>query len=102
MRFMNLLTPGQLSSSLFNHTFILVFTGEVSILMHFPFGPGYKDYSFLDQTVEDIEHDLDAPFDEADTVSSSYSSGFLHSVLVLIVLDCSWLLASYLINYGTR
>ena len=34
------------------------FTGKVLTLTHFPLESGCEDYSFLDQTVEDIEHDL--------------------------------------------
>ena len=37
-----------------------------------------------------------------DVIPSSVSLGFLHSVLFLILLDCSLLLASNFINYGTR
>ena len=83
-----------------------MFTGKVSSLTHFPLELGYEDYSFLDQAVADFEKGLDsiltdsletpeleASLDEPDAVPSSVSSGFLHSVVFLIILNCSLLLA---------
>ena len=76
------------------------FTGKVSILTHFPFEPGWKDYFLLDQEMEDFECGLDSvlwdsinttqrdvSLDEADAVSSSVSLGFLY--LVITVSDTS-------------
>ena len=67
------------------------FPGKLFTLTHFPLEPSSEDYSFLDQAVEDFEHSLDsiltdsvntpesiAFLDEADTIPSSVSSGFLH------------------------
>ena len=67
--------------------------GKVSSLTHFPLGPGCEDYSFLDQAVADFEQGLasiltdsiktpefDISLDEAETITSSVSSGFLCSV----------------------
>ena len=67
------------------------FMGKVSSLTNFPLEPGCKDYSFLDQA--DLEQGLDAIFtdsiktpeldtslDQPDVITSSVSSGFLHSV----------------------
>ena len=89
--------------------------GQVSTLTHLPFKPICEDYHFLDQVVKDFKYNLDsiledsihtlelgASFDEADVVPSSVSSLFLHSVLFLIFLDFSLLLASNLINHGAR
>ena len=69
------------------------FTGKVSSLTHFPLEPGCEDYAFLDQVVADFEQgldsiltdsletpDLDTSLQESDAVTSSVSSGFLHSV----------------------
>ena len=69
------------------------FTCKVSSLTHFPMELGCEDYSFLDQVMADFEQgldstltdfletlELDASLDEPDAVSSSVSSGFLHSV----------------------
>ena len=89
------------------------FTGKVSSLTHFP--PGCEDYFFLDQAVADFEHgldsiltdsieipELDMSLDDPDAITSSVSSGFLHSVLFLIILDCNLILALGLINCGPR
>ena len=72
------------------------FTGEVSSLTHFPMELGCEDYSFLDQAMADSEQgldsiltasfetpELDASLDESDTITSSVSSGCLHSVSTL-------------------
>ena len=69
------------------------FTGEVSSLTHFPLEPGCEDYDFLDQAVADFEQglysiltdshetpELNTSLEEPDAVTSSVSSGFLHSV----------------------
>ena len=69
------------------------FTGKVSSLTHFPLEPGCEDYAFLDQAVADFEQgldsiltdsletlDLDTSLQESDAITSSVSSGFLHSV----------------------
>ena len=69
------------------------FTGKVSSLNHFPLESGCEDYSFLDQAVADFEQgldsiltdsletlDLDTSLQESDAITSSVSSGFLHSV----------------------
>ena len=66
------------------------FMGKVSAITHFPLKPGCQNYTYLDQAVEDTEHDLDsiltdsadipeidASFDEADTVPSSVFLWFL-------------------------
>ena len=69
------------------------FTGKVSSLTHFLLEPGCEDYAFLDQAVADFEQgldsiltdsletpDLDTSLQESDAITSSVSSGFLHSV----------------------
>ena len=69
------------------------FTGKVASLTHFPLEPGCEDYAFLDQAVPDFEQgldsiltnsletlDLDTSLQESDAITSSVSSGFLHSV----------------------
>ena len=69
------------------------FTGKVSSLTHFPLEPGCEDYAFLDQAVTDFEQgldsiltdsletpELDTSLEEPDAITSSVSSGFLHSV----------------------
>ena len=69
------------------------FMGKVKTLVHFPLEPGCEDYSFLDQLGEEFLHgldsilmeliktqELDASFDETDTMPSSVSSRFLHMV----------------------
>ena len=69
------------------------FTGKVSSLTHFPLEPGCEDYAFLDLAVADFEQgldsiltdslgtpDLDTSLQESDAITSSVSSGFLHSV----------------------
>ena len=68
------------------------FMGKVSTLNHLPLEPACEDYSFLEQAVADFEHvlvlfsltpiktlELDASFDEPDTMPSSVPSGFLCS-----------------------
>ena len=78
------------------------FLGKVLRLTYFLLEPGCKDYSCLDQEVEEYEHGLDsiltgsvkapepdASFDEAYTMPSSVSSGFLCLVItILIFLNC--------------
>ena len=72
------------------------FTGKVSSLTHFPLEPGCEDYAFLDQAVADFEQgldsiltdsletpDFDTSLQESDAITSSVSSGFLHSVSTL-------------------
>ena len=91
------------------------FTGKVSSLTHFPLEPVCEDYSFLDQAVADFEQgldssitnslkkpELDTSLDEPDAIMSSVSSGFLHSVLFVIILNCRLLLALGLINCDAR
>ena len=91
------------------------FTGKVSPLTHFPLEPGCENYAFLDQAVADFEQgldsiltdsletpELDTSLDEPDAITSSVSSGFLHSVAFLIILSHSLLLAFKLINCGVR
>ena len=65
------------------------------------------NFSFLDQAIADFEQgldsietlELDTSLDEPDGITSLISSGFLHSlVLFLILLNCSLLLASGLVN----
>ena len=69
------------------------FTGKVSSLTLFPLEPGCEDYAFLDQAVADFKQgldsiltdslgtpDLDTSLQESDAITSSVSSGFLHSV----------------------
>ena len=59
--------------------------GKVVTLVHFPLGPGYEDYTFVDQAVEDVEHGLhailtdstDTSLNELDAFSSSVSPGFI-------------------------
>ena len=90
-------------------------TGKVSSLNHFPLEAGCEDYSFLDQAAAVFKQDfdstltdsietpeLDTSFDETDVITSSVSSGFLPSVLFVILLISSLLLASVLVNYGAR
>ena len=91
------------------------FTLFQSSLTNFPPELGCKHYSFLDQAVEDFVHGLDsilidssdtpewdASFHEAVAMLSSVSLGFLHSVVYLIILGGSLLLASNFVNYGAR
>ena len=72
------------------------FTGKVSSLTHFPLEPGCEDYAFLDQAVADFKQgldsiltdslktpELDTSLEEPDAITSSVSSGFLHSVSTL-------------------
>ena len=72
------------------------FTGKVSSLTHFALEPGCEDYAFLDQAVADFEQglysiltdsletlELDTSLEEPDAITSSVSSGFLHSVSTL-------------------
>ena len=72
------------------------FTGKVSSLIHFALEPGCEDYAFLDQAVAYFEQGLDSiltdslktpeletSLDEPDVITSSVSSGFLHSVSML-------------------
>ena len=69
------------------------FTGKASSLTHFPLEPGCEDYAFWDKAVANFEQGLgsictdsletpefDTSLDEADVITSSVSSGFLHSV----------------------
>ena len=69
------------------------FTGKVSSLSHFPLEPGCEDYAFLDLAVTGFKQglysiltdsletlDLDTSLEEPDAITSSVSSGFLHSV----------------------
>ena len=69
------------------------FTGKVSSLTHFPQNQGVGDYAVLEQAVADFEQgldsiltdsletpDLDTSLQESDAITSSVSSGFLHSV----------------------
>ena len=71
-------------------------TGKMSSLTHFPMEPGCEDYAFLDQAVADFEQGLDSILtdslealeldtspEEPDAMTSSVSSGFLHSVSTL-------------------
>ena len=71
-------------------------TGKVSSFTHFSLEPGSEDYAFLDQAVADCEQgldsivtdslktlELDTSLDEPDYITSSVSSGFLHSVSTL-------------------
>ena len=68
-------------------------TGKVSSLNPFPLELGCEDYSFLVQAMADFEQgldsiltdciqtsELDTSLDEPDAITSSVSSGFLHSV----------------------
>ena len=70
--------------------------GKVSSLTHFPLEAGCEDYSFLNQAMVDFEQgldsiltnspetpELDASLDDLDVITSSVSSGFLHSVSTL-------------------
>ena len=87
----------------------------MSSLTHFSLEAGCEDYSILDQAVSDFEEgldsiltdsieipELDTSLDEPDAITSSVSSGFLHSVLFLIILNCSLLLALGLQNCGAK
>ena len=78
------------------------FTGKVSSLTHFPLEPGCEDYAFLDQAVANIEQgldsiltdsletpDLDTSLQESDAITSSVSSGFLHSVSTISEFQAS-------------
>ena len=69
-----------------------LFTGNVSLLTHFPLEPDCEDFSFLDQAMTDFEQgldsiltnsletpELDTSLDEPDAITSSVSSGFLCS-----------------------
>ena len=72
------------------------FTGKMSSLTHFSLEPGCEDYAFLDQAVADFEQgldsiltdsletpELDTSLEEPDAITSSVSSGSLHSVSTL-------------------
>ena len=72
------------------------FTSKVSSLTYFPLDLGCEDYAFFDQAVADFEQGLDSiltdsletlqldtSLDETDAITSSVSSGFLHSVSTL-------------------
>ena len=72
------------------------FTGKVSSLNHFPLEPDYEDYSSLNQAMTDFEQgldsiltnsletpELDTSLGEPYAITSSVSSGFLHSVSTL-------------------
>ena len=62
------------------------FTGKMSSLTHFPLEPGCEDYAFFDSILTDSLKtlELDTSLDEPDAIiSSSVSSGFLHSVCTL-------------------
>ena len=72
------------------------FTGKVSSLTHSSLEPGCEDYAFLDQAVADFEQglnsiltdsletpELNTSTEEPDAITSSVSSGFLHSVSTL-------------------
>ena len=91
------------------------FSGKVSSLTHFLLEPGCEDYAFLDQAVADFEQgldsiltdsletpELDTSLDDPDIITSSVSSGFLHSVPFLIILSHRLLLAFELVNCGAR
>ena len=71
-------------------------TGKVASLTHFPLEPGCEDYAFLDQAVTDFEQgldsiltdsletpELDTSLEEPDAITSSVTSGFLHSISTL-------------------
>ena len=86
IRLMNLLTPGDESVLLLNHTFIL---GSRTWCQHLPTSH-LNQVPFLDQTVKGFRHgldsiltdsidtsELDASFDETDAMPSSISSGLL-------------------------
>ena len=74
---------------------------RVLTLIHLPLEPGWEYYSLLDRAVADIEHDLVSILTDSTETSelkASFdqpvampSSGFLHSVLFLIILNCSFL-----------
>ena len=78
--------------------------------------PGCGDYSFLDQTVADIEQgldfilidsfetpELDTSLDEPDAITSSVPSGCFHLVSTILILsNCSLPLALGLTNCGAR
>ena len=91
------------------------FIGKVTSLTHFPLEQDPEDYSFQDQAVADSEQgldsiltdsietpELDTFLDEPDSITSSVSSRFLCSVLFLIPLNCSLLLALGLVNCSAR
>ena len=92
------------------------FMGKAPSLNHLLPEPGCEDYSFLHQSVTDFKlgldsiltgsiktPELDTSFDKPDVITSSVSSGFLHSVsTILILLNHSLLLASDLINNYAR
>ena len=87
------------------------FTGKVSSLTHFPLEPGLGEYAFLNHAIADFKQgldsiltdsietpELDTSLDEPHVITSSVSSGFLHSVHFLIILSHSLLLVFILIN----
>ena len=75
-----------------------------------------EDNSFLDETVKDFKHGLDSYphrlhwhtrtgciHDEGDIIPSWVCLGFLCSLVPFLIFpDSSWLLASIVMNYGTR
>ena len=84
---------------------------KVLSLTHLPLELGYEDYSFLDQAIANFQKGFDSiltdsietlewdtSLDEPNAITSSVSSGFLCSVLFLILLNCSLLGASGLVN----
>ena len=75
--------------------------GKVSSLTYFSLEQRCEGHSFLDQAVADFEQDLDSilidsiqtleldtSLNEPDAITSSVSSGFLHSALFLILSNC--------------
>ena len=108
VRLMNLHTPG------WQNTFAQFhippsFTGKASTLSYFPLLPGCEDYSFWGQAVDNISQDLDFCQNWMDSLIrlipfllQSLQAFCAWLVWFLIILDHSLLLASNLINYGTR
>ena len=90
-------------------------TGKVLNLINFPLELGYEDYTLLDKAVkyfwvwswfypQRLHQHIRAGciIDEDDSMPSSVSSGFLHSVLFLLILEYSLLLSPNLMNIGAR
>ena len=100
----------------FLNTYYSGFMGKVSTLTYFPLEQGCKDYSFLDKAIADFEPglysilndviktlELDASFDEPGTVTSQFlQCSYAWLLPFLIILNNRLLLASNLVNNGTR
>ena len=116
IRLMNLIVPCWWSILLSNHTLPWVHKQGVNINPYPTWTPGCDAYSFLSQAGADIEDgldsiltdfiktpELDVSLHKPDAIHlQSLLSSCVWLVLILIILNCSLLLASNFINYGGR